>query len=177
MTSADRRLVHGRRLLSLTCVVEALLLLLLLVLLAQALRPDFGGGRFIIVTLFVSIGLLLIATVRDVIAAIIADRKPSSAGTEAVAREWYVALRGLVLILVLFGLMFFVGTIVGMTVVALVILRGYIGTNQGAALAGAVILGVIIPAAFAWAVGMTLWPGLVPEIVPGWIGGGLLPPL
>src|SRR6185437_10841423 len=74
MISPARKPLLGRRLFSLTCFVEALLLVGLLVLLSQALRPDFGGGKFVLVTLFASIGLLLIATIRDVVTAIIADR-------------------------------------------------------------------------------------------------------
>ena len=173
------RFIPSRRVFGVTCVVEALLLLGLLVLLSQALRPDFGGGKFVVVTLFISIGFLVIAMVRDVIAAILADRHPTAgaADAHAVRHEWGVMLRGLALVLVLFGLIFLFGTVVGMTVVALVMLRWYIGVGYGPAVAGAAVLGVLIPTAFAWAIGMTLWPGMISEIVPGWLGGGVLPPL
>src|SRR6185503_291452 len=103
MISPSRKPLLGRRLFSLTCFVEALLLVGLLVLLSQALRPDFGGGKFVLVTLFASIGLLLIATIRDVVTAIIADRNivVSSTDTEVLRREWRVMLGGLVLVVAL----------------------------------------------------------------------------
>jgi len=40
-----------------------------------------------------------------------------------------------------------------------------------------VMLGLVVPIAFGAAIGMDLWPGLIPELMPGWLGGGLLPPL
>ena len=179
MISPSRKPLLGRRLFSLTCFVEALLLVGLLVLLSQALRPDFGGGKFVLVTLFASIGLLLIATIRDVVTAIIADRNivVSSTDTEVLRREWRVMLGGLALVVTLFGLILFFGTVLGMTVVALVILRWYIRIGYGPAFAGTVMLGLVVPIAFGAAIGMDLWPGLIPELMPGWLGGGLLPPL
>jgi hypothetical protein len=39
------------------------------------------------------------------------------------------------------------------------------------------IWGVVIPVAFGILLQVAIWPGLIPELVPGWIGGGLLPPL
>lgn len=169
----------GRRLFGVTCCVEALLLVGLLILLSQALQPNFGGGRFVVVTLLAGLVLLGIALTRDVIAAVIADRRSALRRAEADAgsREWGVVARGLALIVVLFSLIVIFGTPVGMTVVALIILRWHIRATLGPTIGGAVILGVLIPVAFGWAVGITLWPGLVPELIPGWLGGGILPPL
>ena len=42
---------------------------------------------------------------------------------------------------------------------------------------GALLVGVVLPVAFATSLNLSLWPGLLPEIVPDWIGGGMLPPL
>lgn len=174
-----RKSLGGRRLFSVTCCVEALLLVGVLILLSQALRPDFGGGRFILVTLFFSLVLLTVALARDVIAAILADRNPAVRRSEADAgsHQWGVVLRGTVLIVGLFALILAFGTLVGMTVVALAILRWHIRVTLGPAIGGAVILGLLVPIAFAWAVGISLWPGLAPELIPDWLGGGIMPPL
>lgn len=168
--------IHGRGVLNVTCVVEAALFAGLSVLMVQALRPGFGGGRFVTVALGLSLIFLAIALTRDMIASLAASPRSPDQSAES-RRQWAVALRGLVLIVALFGLILLFGTVVGMTAVAFFVLYWHIKARLLLALCGAVVLGIIVPVAFGWAVGIILWPGLAPELVPGWIGGGVLPPL
>jgi hypothetical protein len=35
---------------------------------------------------------------------------------------------------------------------------------------------VLVPVAFGKMLEVSMWPGLLPELIPQWIGGGILPP-
>ena len=85
--------------------------------------------------------------------------------------------RSLASVIALFGTMLLVGMVVAMPLVAFMILRWHMGLSARRAGMLALLLGVAMPVAFSLAVGMPLWNGLIPEILPGWIGGAIIPSL
>jgi hypothetical protein len=64
-----------------------------------------------------------------------------------------------------------------MPLAAFVILRWHMGLSVMRSMTLALLLGLAMPVVFSLAVGMPLWNGLVPEILPGWIGGAIIPSL
>jgi len=161
--------------LGLTCAIEGLLLTGLVVLLHETLQPNFRGGGFVLCCVLLAIVFLGFVFVRDVWRAW--SSRSGRGGTPTVSANWNVIARSLMSVLVLFGAMLLLGMVVAMPLVAFAILRWHMGLNVMRAGGVAVLLGVVMPIAFSLAVGMPLWNGLIPEIVPGWIGGSIIPSL
>jgi hypothetical protein len=40
----------------------------------------------------------------------------------------------------------------------------------------AAVWGFLVPVIFSKTLEVSMWPGLVPELIPQWLGGGILPP-
>jgi hypothetical protein len=159
----------------LTCAIEGLLLAGLVVLLHETLQPTFKGGTFVLCCVLLAIVFLGFVFVRDVWIAWFS--RAGRGGTPAVTANWNVIARSVASVIVLFGAMLIFGMVVAMPLVAFAILRWHMGLGVARGAGVALLLGMAMPVAFSLAVGMPLWNGLIPEIVPGWIGGGILPSL
>jgi hypothetical protein len=159
----------------LTCTIEGLLLAGLLVLLHETLQPNFKGGGYVLCCVLLAIVFLGFMFARDLWTAW--SSRAGRGGTAAVSANWNVIARSLASVIVLFGAMLVLGMVVAMPLVAFTILRWHMGLGVARAAGVALLLGVAMPVAFSLAVGMPLWNGLIPEIVPGWIGGAIIPSL
>jgi hypothetical protein len=159
----------------LTCAIEGFLLAGLVVLLHETLQPDFKGGRFVLCCVLLAMVFLSFVFVRDVWTAW--SSRSGRGRVATVSANWNVIARSLTSVVVLFGAMLVLGMVVAMPLVAFAILRWHMGLNVMRAGGVALLLGVAMPVAFSLAVGMPLWNGLIPEIVPGWIGGAIIPSL
>jgi hypothetical protein len=90
---------------------------------------------------------------------------------------WGAMRRAAFVIAGLFAAVLLLGMVVGLALAAFVILTMQMKVSIRAAAMLALVWGVVIPVAFGILLQVAIWPGLIPELVPGWIGGGLLPPL
>jgi hypothetical protein len=178
----------ARRLLSIPIVIEAGLLILFVYLLTEALDPAFRGGWMVGATLLLGIGFLGVVFVRDVVVALLhpegarvakdSDSPLSLAedGAAAPAR-WRTVLEAGGTLAVLFLAIFVFGVVLGVTLTAWGVLIWQSRLDPLRAAIGALLIGVALPVVFARILDLQLWPGLVPVLVPNWIGGGLPPPL
>jgi hypothetical protein len=157
-----------------TCMIEGLLLAGFLVFLHEALQPDFKGGGFIRSCLVLSTAFLIVVFARDVW---IAMSKHSQDHAAAAASAWRVIGLSFGSMIVLLGSTLVFGMVVAMPAVAFLILRWHMGLPLWRAAAIGLFLGAVIPVAFSRAVGMPLWAGMMPEVIPHWVGGGILPSL
>jgi hypothetical protein len=159
----------------LTCAIEGLLLAGLVVLLHETLQPNFKGGGFILCCVLLAIVFLGFVFVRDIWT--VWSSRAGRGGTPTVTANWNVIARSLASVIVLFGAMLVLGMVVAMPLFAFAILRWHMGLGSARAAGVALLLGIAMPVAFSLAVSMPLWNGLIPEIVPGWIGGAIMPSL
>jgi hypothetical protein len=155
-------------------MIEGLLLAGFLVFLHETLQPGFKGGGFILSCLVLSTAFLVAVLARDVW---IAVSKPSHACAPAVISAWRVIGLSFASVAVLLGSTLVFGMVVAMPAVAFLILRWHMHLPLWRAGAVALLLGTVIPIAFSLTVGMPLWAGMIPEVIPYWVGGGILPSL
>jgi len=175
----------ARRLLSVPIAVEAGVLAWFILLLSEALGPGFRGGRFIIATLLLGTALVAVVLLRDVAAALLSSVAARETGETPVTTEedgqqvvaWPLVAAATATMAGFFASIVILGTVLGITFAAWVILRWLSKLNAVRAAIGALAVGVVLPVVFANLLDLNLWPGLIPRIVPDWIGGGLLPPL
>jgi hypothetical protein len=176
-----------RRVLTVTIIVEAGLLALFAFLLADTLDPDFRGGWFVTATLVLGLAFLAPVFARD-IAAAVRGRPPQPAGAAdrgafggedegPQAITWGTIGEAALTLTGVFSAIFVLGVLLGTALAAWVILIWQSQLNFGKALIGAVLIGIMLPVAFALALDLTLWPGAIPQLIPDWVGGGLIPPL
>lgn len=172
---------------SMRCAIEAVLLAGMCVLLAQTLRPGFGGGRFVLFVLVFNVALLSMVLLRDLASALRPHRAVPAGATETanphlpietdLAANWPTVARCLGLIVGYFALVLVFGCVVGMSASCWAVLRFHVGLKPVRATLGALVLGAFVPIGFSLALGVLLWPGVLPEAIPGWLGGGILPGL
>jgi hypothetical protein len=173
----------GRRqaLLSPQPVILAVVLATLLAMIAVALQPGFRGGGFLTSALAIAIGLVGTILGRVALGFGLArdagdddvPLKVSEGGDEG----WVAILRATMVIAGLFALVLLLGMVVGLTIAVFLIVRLHMKVPMRLATALALVWGVAIPAVFGVFLEVAIWPGLIPEIIPRWFGGGLLPPL
>lgn len=175
----------ARRLLAVPIVVEACVLAWFILLLSEALGPGFRGGRFIVATLLIGTALIVVVLLREVVVALWSGRTPRETAETPVTVEedaeravaWPLVGAAVATMAGFFAAILIFGTVLGITVAAWIILRWQSKLDLVRAGLGAVAVGVVLPVVFANLLDLNLWPGLIPQIIPDWIGGGLLPPL
>jgi hypothetical protein len=142
-------------------------LALLLVAVVETLAPGYKGGPFLLLTLLLAIGCVVLGIGRNLVRG-----TPGEAGDgeawKAIATG-FVVLAAMFLIVVVLGM--FLGTVIGVLVFMLV----YVRADLKAALLTALGWGIVIPTIFQTILAISLWPGMIPELIPGILGGGLLP--
>lgn len=175
-----------RRLLSVPIAIEAIVLAWFLLLLREALQEGFRGGRFIIATVLIGAALALVVLAREIMMVVWSDGAVVTkieSGAPPVDEEsgqtppWPTILASAGTIFGIFASILVLGTILGITFASWVILMLQSRLKFTPALIGALLIGVLLPVGFANLLDLNLWPGLLPEIIPNWIGGGMLPPI
>lgn len=162
-------------------VILGVVLVILLAMLAVALQPGFRGGGYLTSILAIGIALVGVVFVRTATGrSLVRDEgdddiplKMSDSGDVG----WGAMRRAALVLGGLFVAALLLGMVVGLTLAAFVILTLQMKMPVRAAAVLTLIWGVVIPVAFGILLQVAIWPGLIPELVPGWIGGGLLPPL
>jgi hypothetical protein len=166
-------------------VVEFSLLVIVVGLIINAFDPEFRGGWFARTTLLIALVLVVAILMRDVMAAVTGQQSKPDSPTVVMQLEegsvspadWGTVGLAFVTIAALFASLLLLGIVLGTTVAAWVVLVWKMRVSVHRAVFGAAILGIVIPVPFAYVLGLNLWPGLIPQIVPDWVGGGLMPPL
>jgi hypothetical protein len=186
-TEPDVR-ARSRRLMTVPIVVETGLLALFAFLLVETLHPDFRGGRFVTATLLLGLAFLGTVFVRDVAVALwgraakplpAADTGPLGRDDDEAPQstDWSTIGDAAVTLAGVFVAIFVFGVVLGTTLAAWVIFVWQSKLSIGKAASGAVLVGIVMPVLLASALELTLWPGIIPLVIPDWVGGGIPPPL
>lgn len=180
-SETDRTPAHPPSMFAPQNVILAITLVVLLFLLWLALQPDFKGGRFITYALVIGVGLVATVLVQTVSASIVpTSRRGDDARMRMDEREefgWSIGARMLLLVAGLFAAILFLGMMVGMAVATFLIARIHMRASYRTCGVFAIGLGLALPVFFSVVLDVAIWPGMIPEIVPRWLGGGILPPL
>ncbi|WP_237216048.1 tripartite tricarboxylate transporter permease [Falsiroseomonas oryziterrae] len=147
-------------------VFAALLLAGLAALLWQTLAPGWRGGAVAqgVLGLAVALQALVLATT---LRGLTREGVPEATATVKLGLLLAAAL----------AVAFYAGFVAGMAALLLAFWLGVHRMPPGRALVLATIFAVALPIGFAWLVESPLWRGVVPEVVPGILGGDVAPAL
>lgn len=162
--------------------LNAALMAVLLSMLGVALRSDFGGGHLVALVAAFTAGCLAWVMLKENFSAWGGVRNEPSeqmSTNEEDARafgtkEGWLAIFYTVL---MFVLVYVLGTLPGCVVFVSAFLLLYRRGNPWMAIFLALLVGGVVPYLLAVLFETRLWEGVIPEIVPGWVGGGVPPPL
>lgn len=157
------------------------LMVLLLGMLGSSMMPDFGGGHFISLVAAFTAGSLLWVLLKDNLRTL---RRPGRAPAQAHSDEADARAAGLkerwlaiIYTVLMFALVYLLGTVAGCVLFVGAFLLRYKRGSLWVAIFLALVVGGVVPYLLGGILGVHLWEGVVPEMVPGWIGGGVPPPL
>jgi hypothetical protein len=149
-------------------------------MLGVALRPDFDGGHLVAFVAAFSAGSLVWVMVTDSLFAR-SGKGPAQRtefddadATAPRARESWLAV---FYALLLFILVYVLGTLFGCFLFVGTFLLLHRRGNPWVAVFLALIVGAVVPYVLGGALAVRLWEGVMPEIIPSWVGGGTPPPL
>jgi hypothetical protein len=156
------------------------LLVFFLAMLGAALTPDFGGGHLVAFVAAFSAGALVWVIVTDSLFArsgIGSTQRPGFDEADARAPRARESWLAVFYALLLFILVYVLGTLFGCVVFVGAFLLLHRRGNPWLAVFLALIVGAVVPYILGGALDVRLWEGVMPEIIPSWIGGGTPPPL
>ena len=143
--------------------------------------PDFGGGHFISLVAAFTVGSLLWVILKENVWALTRPaRAPAQAHSdEADARAPGLKERWLAIIytVLMFALVYLLGTVAGCVLFVGAFLLRYKRGSLWVAIFLGLVVGGVLPYLLSGILGVRLWEGVIPAIIPGWIGGGVPPPL
>jgi hypothetical protein len=147
-----------------------------------AVQPECRGGRVLTSVLAVAIGLVATLLLRALTSdeSLTRDDADDDLPLKLDERQdvkWMTILLATILTAGLFLAVAFLGIVVGLTIAVFAVLWLRMKVPLRTAAPLALIWGVAIPIAFGTILEVAMWPGLIPELIPRWVGGGLLPPL
>jgi hypothetical protein len=158
--------------------VRLFLLAFFLALLLHTLLSEWRGGIFI---QFVLAGTAIVQLL-DLVKALrdksgVREIFQDTSGISANPPGWrdIGAFFALAISMAVFVVIF--GFYVGLTLYMIVMLRVVGRVSWLFTITYGLIAGGLVPALSTWLFDFPLWPGWLPAIVPGWLGGGILPPL
>lgn len=147
-------------------VACALALLGLVALLAVSLQAGWRGGNYVRAVLVATSLLLTFQTAQAL--------GQSDRAEEGAWRDIGRAARATAALVVLVVPL---GIYLGLPLFLYWMLRLHAATSRRSAVLLALVAGPVLAWVFGWALSLRLWPGLAPELIPGFLGGGLLPSL
>jgi len=140
-----------------------------------AFRDDFRGGGFLTALLAILVVTQVICIVRDSMLA----GKPASERESVVEPgiDYVKAAAGIITSLMGFLLLIYLlGMYVGIPIFCFVYWRLALRLSLWKTVFLSLIFGFIAPLSFSWMLSITLWTGVIPEIIPGMLGGSVTPP-
>lgn len=167
-------------------LVQLFIFGVLLAALGVTLMPEFRGGIFVTAVVAITEILLGCVMIFDVWRPALPGKHAAGPGPSAGTGETLESVQRLqasqVGKVVCLSAVFFLpivplGVYFGAPVGIALILRHHCRTSRWFAVVFAVIAGSVLPWLFTVILSTALWPGVVPEIIPDWLGGGILPPI
>ncbi|MBI3000774.1 MAG: hypothetical protein HYY46_20335 [Deltaproteobacteria bacterium] len=160
---------------------DVTLMALLLGILGSAMKPDFDGGHLIALVAAFTAGSLTWVILKDYLWAF---RRRAGAPARAPSEEVDASAPGLnerwlavVYTVLMFTLVYVFGTLAGCILFVGAFLSLHKRGNPWLGIALALVVGGLFPYVLGGMLGLRLWEGVIPVIVPGWIGGGVPAPL
>jgi putative tricarboxylic transport membrane protein len=171
----------GASLLSPQSVILAATLVILASMFVSAVQPGFRGGGFLTSVLAIAVGLIAILVVRAATYGEGTARDESENELPLKLSEhhegtWLPILLAAMFSVGLFMAVTFFGIVIGTAIAVFVVLWQYMRLPLRHAAPFAVIWGMLVPVVFSTTLEVSMWPGLLPELIPQWLGGGILPP-
>jgi MprA protease rhombosortase-interaction domain-containing protein len=162
-------------------VILAASLMILGIMLAIAMQPEFRGGGFLTWVLVFALSLIAVVLVRAAtrIDGLARDESEDDLPLTLSERQeagWKTILLAAAFVFGFFLAITFFGIVIGLTLAVFAVLWWHMQLPLRHAAPLAAVWGVVVPVVFSKSLEVGLWPGLVPELVPRWIGGGILPP-
>jgi hypothetical protein len=162
-------------------IILAVALLVLVSMFAAAMQPGFRGGGFLTSVLAIAVGLVSILLVRATthVEGLVRDESEDDLPLKLDERQesaWTPILLAAIFSAGLFLAVALFGIAIGATIAVFTLLWRHMRVPLRNAAPLAVIWGALVPVVFSKALEVPMWPGLLPEVVPQWIGGGILPP-
>jgi putative tricarboxylic transport membrane protein len=147
-------------------------LALLAIALAEVAAPGYKGGPFVLLSVLLGMGCCGLGLLRNLLGR---DATSDDFGQTASHGGWSTVATGLVVLVVLFTLVVVLGMYLGTAIAVLAFMAFYVRAGTKVALLAAAGWGLVVPALFQMVLGIELWPGVIAEIIPNVLGGGLLP--
>ncbi len=141
------------------------------VLLLMALQPEFKGGDMIVVILASSMLLQIAALFGDM-----AMLRQSVAEPPSLPARDLAFLRISLMVMVLLIVCYFLGVYAGFVFFLFAYWRQVALFSPLLSLTLAVLAGLALPIVFGVLVNISMWPGTIAELVPGYLGGAISPP-
>lgn len=133
-------------------------------------HPGYRGGMFLQALLVGVAGLSALAIVSELLRLMRSSSGSEPTNTDAafLIAIWIV----FILLTVTVG-----GIYLGSTVLLFAYWLVVVRMSLSRALVFAVAFGALMPFLFSYAMDRRLWPGILPAIIPQYLGGGIIPPL
>ena len=162
-----------------------LLMATLLAVLWTTARPHFLGGHLIALVAGFTLAVLALVMLREYVLGRsrrdAPGRQPGSerarGDVESRGRSAWRARWGAVgYTALLFSLVYTLGTLVGSLACVATFLVAHRPGIPWLVIALTLLVGGVVPYMLISLLGLRLWEGVVPPIIPGWLGGGVPPP-
>ncbi len=148
-------------------------------LLLMVLHPEFKGGIMITVILAGTVLLQIAASfgdVRSVGQPESQPRVPPAPDNEKTPFEGLLFLRTLLMVVTLLSVSYLMGVYVGFVFFLFFYWWRMARFSLRLSLVLALFAGLALPVVFGSLVRVTMWPGTIPELIPGYLGGAVSPP-
>jgi hypothetical protein len=148
-------------------------------LLVMTLQPEFKGGIMIAVILAGTVLLQIAASIGDLRVV----RRPQSQphappapGDEKTPFDGLLFMRFLLLVVALLSVCYLMGVYVGFVIFLFSYWWRMARFSLRLSPVLALLVGLALPIVFGSLVNVTMWPGTMPELIPGYLGGAVSPP-
>jgi len=153
-------------------------LLVLAGLLLITLQSDFKGGMMIIVILAGTMSLQTAALISDIVGVKQPTSEPPASTLDSAksSSTGNAFARIAVMVMALLIICYFIGVYVGFVFFLSAYWWRVARFSPALSLTLALLVGLALPAVFKSLVNITMWPGIIPELIPGYLGGAVPPP-
>lgn len=148
-------------------------------LMMMTLQPDFKGGNMIVVILAGTMLLQVAALISDIVIVKQPDSQPPSPPAPNNAKassKGFAFLRIVLMVMLLLIICYFMGVYAGFVSFLFAYWWRVARFSPFFSIILALLVGLALPVVFGSLVYITMWPGIIPELIPGYLGGAISPP-